>query len=97
MSGERTGCDGRLESVSLLWEESQDAQTIEFTVSCGGMSEHKVSWSQSVCAFLEGTRCNRSMEQEGKLLGFIIGFMMGSLFGVITLALAQAASDDDDR
>ena len=30
------------------------------------------------------------------MLGFIIGFMMGALFGVITLALAQAAKDDDD-
>lgn len=30
------------------------------------------------------------------MLGFIIGFMMGSLFGVITLALAQAAKEDDD-
>ena len=36
------------------------------------------------------------MEQEGKLLGFIIGFVMGSLFGVITLALAQAAKEDED-
>ena len=30
------------------------------------------------------------------MLGFIIGFMIGSLFGVITLALAQAAKGDED-
>ena len=30
------------------------------------------------------------------LLGFIIGFMMGGLFGVFTIALATAAREDRD-
>lgn len=30
------------------------------------------------------------------ILSFIIGFMTGALFGVITLALAQAAREDED-
>ena len=31
------------------------------------------------------------------MLGFIIGFMMGGLFGVFTIALATATKEGDDH